>query len=273
MLALNNQTAPGTRVPRLEAGRLPDLALGRFGGGRDVWLRHAHCGQLSSRLLVHLIGEGLLRVSIVLCGEVRCRRALVVMVDLVVGMSTAAEATSARVLAGACRVLGQLGGVFGRLGDWVRAVVLRKLTVSVSLLLCLILPDAEQTVYPGLPASRSRLLLLLNGHSSILLLHLLALDLVLILVLEAVELVVLQQDALLNHGLVRLSEEVVLLHVHLVWRHAAHFSHIPLQRLLRILLLPALQTLLPNLLMLVLLAATYLLLVHARELLGRGLLD
>ena len=133
----------------------------------------------------------------------------------------------------------------------------------------------------GLSSCRSDsccLLLLVYGHASILLLHRLALDLVLILVLQSVELVVLQQDTLLNHGLVRLREEVVLLHVHLVWWDAAHLSHVPLQRVLRV-VAPALQTfrhvltgLYHLLLLLVLLAATDLLLVHARELLGCALL-
>ena len=133
----------------------------------------------------------------------------------------------------------------------------------------------------GLSSCRSDsccLLLLVYGHASILLLllHWLALDLVLILVLQSVELVVLQQDTLLNHGLVRLREEVVLLHVHLVWWDAGHLSHIPLQRVLRV-VAPALQTfrhVLTGLYhLLVLLAAAYLLLVHARELLGCALLD
>ena len=133
----------------------------------------------------------------------------------------------------------------------------------------------------GLSSCRSDsccLLLLVYGHASILLLHRLALDLVLILVLQSVELVVLQQDTLLNHGLVRLREEVVLLHVHLVWWDAGHLSHVPLQRVLRV-VAPALQTfrhvltgLYHLLLLLVLLAATDLLLVHARELLGCALL-
>ena len=134
----------------------------------------------------------------------------------------------------------------------------------------------------GLSSCRSDsccLLLLVYGHASILLLHRLALDLVLILVLQPVELVVLQQDTLLNHGLVRLREEVVLLHVHLVWWDASHLSHVPLQRVLRV-VAPALQTfrhvltgLYHLLMLLVLLAAAYLLLVHARELLGCALLD
>ena len=133
----------------------------------------------------------------------------------------------------------------------------------------------------GLSSCRSDsccLLLLVYGHASILLLHRLALDLVLILVLQSVELVVLQQDTLLNHGLVRLREEVVLLHVHLVWWDAGHLSHVPLQRVLRV-VAPALQTfrhvltgLYHLLLLLVLLAAADLLLVHARELLGCALL-
>ena len=134
----------------------------------------------------------------------------------------------------------------------------------------------------GLSSCRSDsccLLLLVYGHASILLLHRLALDLVLILVLQPVELVVLQQDTLLNHGLVRLREEVVLLHVHLVWWDAGYLSHVPLQRVLRV-VAPALQTfrhvltgLYHLLMLLVLLAAAYLLLVHARELLGCALLD
>lgn len=133
----------------------------------------------------------------------------------------------------------------------------------------------------GLSSCRSDsccLLLLVYGHASILLLllHRLALDLVLILVLQSVELVVLQQDTLLNHGLVRLREEVVLLHVHLVWWDAGHLSHVPLQRVLRV-DAPALQTfrhVLTGLYhLLVLLAAAYLLLVHARELFGCALLD
>lgn len=130
----------------------------------------------------------------------------------------------------------------------------------------------------GLSSCRSdgcRLLLLVYRHASILLLHRLALDLVLILVLQPVELVVLQQDTLLNHGLVRFREEVVLLHVHLVWWDAGHLSHVPLQRVLRV-VAPALQTFRQVLTrlyhLLVLLAAAYLLLVHARELFGRALL-
>ena len=131
----------------------------------------------------------------------------------------------------------------------------------------------------GLSSCRSDsccLLLLVYGHASILLLlHWLALDLVLILVLQSVKLVVLQQDTLLNHGLVRLREEVVLLHVHLVWWDASHLSHVPLQRVLRV-VAPALQTFRQVLTrlyhLLVLLAAAYLLLVHARELFGRALL-
>ena len=81
-------------MPRLEAGRLSDLALSRFGGGGDVWLRHAHGRQLPGGFLVHLVGEGLLRVSIVLGGEVGGRRALMVMVDSVMRMSTATDPTS-----------------------------------------------------------------------------------------------------------------------------------------------------------------------------------
>ena len=82
-------------MPRLEASRLSDLALSRFGGGGDVWLRHAHGRQLPGGFLVHLVGEGLLRVSIVLCGEVGGRRALMMMVDGVVRVSTTANTTSA----------------------------------------------------------------------------------------------------------------------------------------------------------------------------------
>ena len=95
LLALNDQASRRTRMPGLEARGLPDLALSRFGGGRDVGLRHTHSGQLAGRFLVHLVGEGLLRVSIVLRGEVGGCRALVVMIDGVVRVSTAADSTSA----------------------------------------------------------------------------------------------------------------------------------------------------------------------------------
>ena len=48
----------------------------------------------------------------------------------------------------------------------------------------------------------------------------------LVLLLKAVKLVVLQQETLLDHRLVRLGEEVVLFDIVLV---SDHFSHIPLQ--------------------------------------------
>ena len=55
---------------------------------------------------------------------------------------------------------------------------------------------------------------------------------VVVLMLEAVELIVLEQDALLDHLLVWLGEEVVLLYVHLIRRRTSdHLGHIPLQRL------------------------------------------
>lgn len=80
-------------MPRLEAGRLSDFTLSRFRGGGDVWLRHSHSRQLAGGFLVHLVGEGL-RVSIVLRGEVGSRRSLMMMVDSVVCVSTAANTTS-----------------------------------------------------------------------------------------------------------------------------------------------------------------------------------
>ena len=103
-----------------------------------------------------------------------------------------------------------LSRVFGRLVDWVRAIVLGKLTVSVSLLLGRFLPD-KQTIHllllggcrpPRLLSRRCdscRLLLLVYRESSGILLHLLGLELMFILVLEAIELIMLKQDTLLDH--------------------------------------------------------------------------
>lgn len=113
------------------------------------------------------------------------------------------------------------------------------------------------------------------------------LELLIILVLEAVQLVMLQKDALLDHGLVRFREKVILLDVMVLVR-SDDLSHVALQVvtlpslaglvcLLLLLLLCLLLLLLQDELLLLLLrgaavATRYLLLVHARELLGRALL-
>ena len=129
--------------------------------------------------------------------------------------------------------------------------------------------------------STGKLLLLhLLGHT----LDLLRMLVLIAVMLQAVELVMLQQDALLDHRLVWLREEVVLLHVHLIWWTTGHFSHVPLQGLLWLIMVVAaalqsflvvvlFSTRLHHMLRLLLsLTIANLLLGHTRELLGRALL-
>ena len=61
-----------------------------------------------------------------------------------------------------------------------------------------------------------------------------------IILLKAIELVMLQEDGLLYHGLIGLSEEVVFLDVVLIWGH--HLSQIALQEASLAILLRLLRT-------------------------------
>ena len=61
-----------------------------------------------------------------------------------------------------------------------------------------------------------------------------------IILLETIELVVLQEEGLLYHGLIRLSEEVVFLDIVLIWGH--HLSQISLQEASLAILLGLLRT-------------------------------
>lgn len=55
------------------------------------------------------------------------------------------------------------------------------------------------------------------------------LELLVILVLESVQLVMLEQDALLDHRLVRLCEKVIFLDVMVLIRTTDNFGHVSLQ--------------------------------------------
>ena len=75
--------------------------------------------------------------------------------------------------------------------------------------------------------------------STVLILNLLSVWVEIIL-LKAIELVVLQEDGLLYHGLIGLCEEVVFLDVVLIWGH--HFGQITLQEASLAILLGLLRT-------------------------------
>ena len=225
-LCLQGETVPvSSAAPGFQTRRLANLALYGFRWCGYVRLGHATGRELASRLLVHLVRNShtWLLLSIVLSCEVRCSRALVVVTDSL-GSSTWIFTWTGRGLAHFT-----FFGILGR----VSAIMLGKLAVSCSAVIRggWIHDQVEHLLTWTIDGSL--LFLLVDGQARVWLLHLSRYTLELLLsrialLLQAIKLVMLQQDTLLNHWLIWLGKEVVLFNIVLVLT-TDHFSHVSLQ--------------------------------------------
>jgi len=186
----------------LKGSRLPNFSLDSLARLGDVWLRNP-CGQLTdARHVIQLVD---VRLSVVLGGEVGSGWYSMVVAHL----------------------------LLRRIGTFlrgIRAVVLGYFVLGGVLLLPSIDAYITDHQVEHLTVCRNLLLQVDRGRPVALVCIVLHLCLVLNLwlLLEAVELVVLQ-DRLLNHGLVRFREKVVLFYVVLVRGH--RFGQVSLQKL------------------------------------------